>query len=285
MKIVMTLLVRDADDLISSNLDFHLAMGVDHFIVMDNLSADKTRGILHTYERRGLLTYIWQAEDTFSQASWVTKMARLAYDQGADWVINNDADEFWYPREFNLKHVLSEVPHRYQGVAVERKHFVPRQLAGNAFFADVLTIRYAALLNPMGKPWIGKVCHRAHPRIDVGYGNHTASIAGRALDTTHASLDLLHFPMRSYEKFERTVVNGGAASERNTDHPVGRWEGLYQIWKRGELRAYFDAQVPDEDAIEAGLRDGRYLADVRLKHMLETLELYRTPVAERGCDR
>jgi len=34
MKLVMTLLVRDADDLISSNLDFHLRSGVDHFIVV-----------------------------------------------------------------------------------------------------------------------------------------------------------------------------------------------------------------------------------------------------------
>jgi hypothetical protein len=47
MKIVMTLLVRDADDLIAPNLDFHLEMSVDHFIVMENLSTDKTRDILH----------------------------------------------------------------------------------------------------------------------------------------------------------------------------------------------------------------------------------------------
>jgi hypothetical protein len=272
MKIVMTLLVRDADDLIAANLDFHLEMSVDHFIVMDNLSTDKTRDILHEYEKRNLVTYISQADDTFSQARWVTGMARLAYDQGADWVINNDADEFWYPSEFDLKHVLSQVSHGYQAVAVERSHFVPRRLASGDFFADALTIRFVALLNPMGKPWIGKVCHRAHPSIEVGYGNHTVSIGGGAIPTTSdAPLEILHFPMRSYDKFEAIVVKGGEANERNPDRPVKRWHDLYQVWKRGELRAYFDAQVPDADAIEAGLRDGRYVVDERLKQMLKRL--------------
>ena len=39
MKLVMTLLVRDADDIIGSNVDFHRRVGVDHFIVMDNLNS------------------------------------------------------------------------------------------------------------------------------------------------------------------------------------------------------------------------------------------------------
>jgi hypothetical protein len=272
MKLVMTLLVRDADDLIASNLDFHLDMGVDHFIVMDNLSTDNTRDILREYEKRGLVTYICQAEDTFAQARWVTRMARLAYEEGAEWVINNDADEFWYPSEFDLKHVLSQVSDQYQAAAVERSHFVPRQYAQSELFADALTIRFVGLLDPTGKPWIGKVCHRAHPGIEVGYGNHSVSIGGRAIPTTsNALLDILHFPMRSYERFEAVVVKGGEANERNPDRPVKRWQNLYQVWKRGELRAYFEAQVPDADAIEAGLCDGRYVVDERLKYMLKRL--------------
>ena len=97
MKLVMTLLVRDADDVIGSNLQFHLHAGIDHFIVMDNLSTDGTREILRAHERQGLVTYIHQPDDTFAQARWVTAMARRAYDEGADWVINNDADEVLVP--------------------------------------------------------------------------------------------------------------------------------------------------------------------------------------------
>jgi Glycosyl transferase family 2 len=275
MKLVMTLLVRDADDLIRSNLDFHLHAGVDHFIVMDNLSTDGTREILREYEAEGAVTYLHQPDDTFAQARWVTAMARRAHAEGADWVINNDQDEFWYPTGGDLKDVLSRVPAEYDAVATERSHFVPRRLAADAFFAEAMTVRFRRLLDPNGNPWPGKVCHRAYADIEVGVGNHSASIAGRALSATDAPIEILHFPIRSYEKFERTVVNGGAASGRNPDRPAKRWQDLYELWKRGELRAYYDAQTADDQAIEEGLCDGRYVVDERLKQALTAQTLRR----------
>jgi hypothetical protein len=36
MKLVMTLLVRDEEDIVADALDFHLAQGVDQVIVTDN---------------------------------------------------------------------------------------------------------------------------------------------------------------------------------------------------------------------------------------------------------
>ena len=106
----MTLLVRDEADIVSANIEFHLARGVDFVIATDNLSVDGTTDILRAYEQRGVLHYIRQTDDDYAQHRWVTDMARLARAKfGADWVINNDADEFWYPEQGSLKDALDTV--------------------------------------------------------------------------------------------------------------------------------------------------------------------------------
>src|SRR3954453_12487381 len=104
MKLVMTLLVRDEEDIVADNLDFHLAQGVDEVIVTDNGSEDATLEILRPYEERGVAKDINEPSDDYSQGRWVPRMARMAATElGADWVINNDADEFWWPRNGTLK--------------------------------------------------------------------------------------------------------------------------------------------------------------------------------------
>ena len=50
---------------------------------------------------------IQEPGEDLRDGEWVTRMARLAATEfGADWVINSDADEFWWPRGGSLKHVL-----------------------------------------------------------------------------------------------------------------------------------------------------------------------------------
>ena len=70
MVLVMTLLVRNEADIISSNIDFHLDQGVDFIIATDNLSVDGTTDILRAYERRGVLHYIHQPDDDYAQHRW-----------------------------------------------------------------------------------------------------------------------------------------------------------------------------------------------------------------------
>jgi len=54
MTLVMTLKVRDEEDVIEDNLRFHRALGVDFFVVMENGSVDRTPEILARYQEAGL---------------------------------------------------------------------------------------------------------------------------------------------------------------------------------------------------------------------------------------
>ena len=104
MKLIMTLLVRDEADIIRQNIDYHLRSGVDHIVATDNGSVDGTVEILERYQADGVLTLIHEPEQDYAQGKWVTRMAQVARDQiGADWIINNDADEFWVAPSGNLK--------------------------------------------------------------------------------------------------------------------------------------------------------------------------------------
>ena len=107
MTLVMTLLARDEIDVVDSWLAFHLNAGADLVIATDNRSEDGTTEVLERYARSGHVRLIREPGEDLRQDEWVTRMARLAATEyGADWVINSDADEFWWPRGASLSDVL-----------------------------------------------------------------------------------------------------------------------------------------------------------------------------------
>ena len=94
-------------------------------------------------------------------------MARLAAtEHGADWVINGDADEFWWPRGGSLPEVLAAVPRRYGIAQSFVRHFVPVADDGRPF-QERMTLRLSptAPINDPASPWrpYRKVVHRASP--------------------------------------------------------------------------------------------------------------------------
>ncbi|HEX3262257.1 MAG TPA: glycosyltransferase family 2 protein [Solirubrobacterales bacterium] len=270
MKLVMTLLVRDEQDIIGEHLDFHLAQGVNQVIVTDNGSEDATLDILREYETRGEVSVIHEPSDDYSQGRWVTRMARMAAaDLGADWVINSDADEFWWPRSGTLETTFRALDDRVGLVVARRTNFVPQPEDDRPFW-ERMTARERESLNPVGKPLPPKLAHRAHPEIEVVQGNHRVRgpELGERLDD--GSIEILHFPMRSYAQFENKIVKGGAAYARNRELPekIGRtWRRLYEVWQRGELPAHYAESVVSDAGRQDLIEDTRlrdYLRDQRL---------------------
>ena len=227
MKLAMTIMVRNEADVIEDNLRFHRAQGVDFFIALDNGSTDGTREILESYERAGILSVVSMPGPLLKVLKkGTTQIGRMAHEMGADWVIHNDADEFWWPMTgSNLKEALAAIPDRFGIVLAPRTEFLPRP-DGAGSFAERLMIREARFRRPP------KTAHRTHPLIKLwtthpidvwvnrGSSPRSGLVGKPALraQPTHVEeneLDLvlapefpigvLHFPFRSFEQYRSKV--------------------------------------------------------------------------------
>lgn len=198
-KLVMTLLVKNEDDVIEENIKFHLASGVDFIIATNNNSTDKTRDILLKYQELGKLELIDETDDTFNQIVWVNRMIEIAKKKyKADWIMNVDADEFWYSRHGNLKLSLPE-NNNINAMMVSGMHINP-QPAG-----EIFKIR-ANMKGQVSAHF--KVIHSAKGYKMISAGNHNVSLklGYRKMIATN-DIFIFHFWTRSIEQYERKVVN------------------------------------------------------------------------------
>ena len=277
MRLVMTLLVRDEEDVIGANLDFHLSQGVDHFIVTDNLSSDDTAAVIKPYVEKGLATYLFESQDDYSQGEWVTRMSRsAAIACEADWVINSDADEFWMPTDesLTLKSALEAIPEITHAIVVPRFNCPPMGVESTGRFRGQLAFRERQSFNLLGDPLLPKVCHRAAPDIEVAQGNHSVARHGAELEAAPGPLHILHYPLRSYRQFENKIVKGGAAYSSNTNlHPgVGHvWRNLYKQWQaQGNLLQAYLRNVPSQQELEERVARGELIPDERVARTLNS---------------
>ena len=314
----MTLLVRDEEDIIESNLRFHRAQGVDFFIVMDHQSQDRTPEIVKSFCRQGLAELVAQPDPGYRQAEWVTWMARrAATEHGATWVINNDADEFWWPMEGTLRSTLASVADRYGAVYVPRLNFHPVEAppftsarartkaflqrissgispekkapkvildtaakpSGPKVFFETMTLCDLNSLNSLGQPLPGKMCHRAHPDVEVTMGNHSVNVPD-GLDVCAAPLmEILHFPVRSAAQFCHKIAVGGAALQHSPDVPGGEtWRTLHTGERGQNAVRYYRSTRVTRRGIKQMLASGRLREDTRLRDFMRAAGAEKAPV-------
>ena len=272
MRLIMTLLVRDEIDILRSHLEYHLAQGVDFFIVTDNRSVDGTLDLVQEYVDRGVAHLVEEQDDDYAQAKWVTRMARVAVDEyKADWVVHSDADEFWCASDprLTLRSALEQVPDDVAAIQVSRSNFLPvPEFDGDRRpFWSRMVIRERQSLNAVGVPLPPKVCHRGLANLSVTQGNHEVLLAGQPLSRASSLLRIMHFPLRTRSQFEAKIKSGGAAYERNSELPERTgitWRRLYERYKEGTLDDYYDGQLAREPAVTQGLQDGSLLFDFTL---------------------
>jgi hypothetical protein len=199
---------------------------------------------------------------------------RAATEFAADWVINSDADEFWWPRGGTLKDVFASVHARFGAIAGMWRHFVP-VVPEDGFFADRMTLRLTTpvvdrqhLFNPHFK-----TAHRAHPEVAVGGGNHDANGPGLLPLRSWYPIDVLHFPLRSLAQAEQKYVQHyewRSGSAENLKHIDPHMAAAYQAHVDDRMDEFYRSLAVDEIEAEARLSAGSLARDTRVRDALHS---------------
>lgn len=211
----MTFLVKDEVDIIESNIRYHSNIGIDSFVVMDNGSTDGTREILSELEKEFNLHIIDQPDQSFQQGKWVTEMAEYCKKAfKSDFVISNDADEFWEPQNGkNLKDCLNK---KDSIVTVKRFNMAlpDESLNSNYDFRDnnlcvkgPIMARGQSTESMLLQYVLPKVIVNPSGLRKIGTGMHRAKHIWQAF-TKRSTNDIIiyHYPIRNYAQFEKRIA-------------------------------------------------------------------------------
>jgi hypothetical protein len=232
--ITMLMVVRDEVDIIAQNISFHLHFGIENFVITDNGSKDGTREILADFERRlgRSMMIVDDAEPAHHQSARVNRMIQIAKRKFQPrWIISSDADEFWYPASGRYD---SEIDGRKNILNCYWHNFLPQPSRTWQGFTEIGEM-------PGYHGRMRKVFCLARGLLGLYQGNHDA----RAIPNIPADSDnirVYHYPVRSYQQFERKVVQGHRATLKAAyeSSAAWHWAEYYKAWENGQLPQVYE---------------------------------------------
>jgi hypothetical protein len=253
--IAMLMLVRDEIDIIEQNIEFHLRFGIENFVVTDNGSVDGTRDILADFQRRlgKSMVIIDDAEPAYHQSVRVNRMIQVGKKQFRPrWIISSDADEFWYPASGRYD---SEMDGRKNILNCYWHNFLPRPNTMWQQFTDIGDM-------PGYHGRMSKAFCLARGLFGMYVGNHESRSIPQIMSRSE-NIRVYHYPVRSYEQFERKVVQGHRAALKasHQESKAWHWREYYQYWETGQL-----LQVYQDLASQNRISQDRTMADLFTAH-------------------
>jgi hypothetical protein len=282
MRIWGVVIVRNAADLVSVNLRYHVAAGLERIVVVDNGSTDGTWDCLQALARR-LPLDISQDGGPFDQERLVNAAVQRAARGGADWVIPIDVDEFFVaPR--GLAAILAEIDAPVVEVEVVnfvqrrwRRRSTPRALLtmDRAIEVPISSVRAEPLLAAGRRglveiEWEPSIIVRPSPGLWIEKGNHSAIGADGPTRRT-AEITVLHAPLRSLGVIRRRLDHARRLDEAGVPEGSG-WHLRGLPRARRARRALWRANSTWRGALSAAgvrrplMRDTR-LVDAVAPHM------------------
>jgi glycosyltransferase involved in cell wall biosynthesis len=289
------LMTRNEQDLLRANILFHLRMGCERVIVVDNDSTDHTPRLL----RRLARTYPidWSIErGGIRQPEIVTAMAHEARTKGADWVLPLDTDEFWHPAipvskmmdDARAAGALSvsriefvqarDVIHNRMVDAVRADRRVEAPLHGNEPVAEFAAGERSMF--ELAPP--RKLMMRTTHDLSVERGAHEANgLAGPIVHAEHMAI--FHYAMRSRDAAYSRVEHAGRIDKVDT-RPAVSVQNKY--WQRmdslGTLEEAWRAHSHEDGALDVFGRRVELVRDARLAEVLAPYA--KSPLRQRLSD-
>ncbi len=258
--LVMTILVKNEADIIEANIRTHASLGVDAFVIMDNGSNDGTREILSKLQNEFEITII-DEKGYYQQKKFMTKLAFLAKRiYKPDWIINNDADEFWIPNSGNsLKEHLN-----FKGaiLRVDRFNIIPpiESIEKEDVFFDSIyevsnQINYRVAKREDISVLLGqasrKVIINPHGLIKINSGNHSAEHIAFWNKKSCSTIKNYHYPIRSYKQFEKRVVTRKKVLDNFPNVKMGdHYRELVKKYINGKLKEEYKKFIFKDKEIE-----------------------------------
>ena len=210
MQLVAVTRVLNEEDIIEAMVRHHAAL-VDHHILLDNGSEDRTLEILAALHGEGLPITVLQHDTViFSETQFNTHLYKRAVElHKADWVLCLDADEFVDTRRSgDLRRYLAAVPARHRSLGLELVNY------------DAATAASESEVNPARKfcrrrrkpTGVWKVFVRGGAdagRVTVDAGNHHIALDGLPAEPLQQhDIVLAHYPNRSPLHWAGKAVTG-----------------------------------------------------------------------------
>jgi hypothetical protein len=280
VKVVGLYLVRNEVDVIETNLRHHLSTLLDEAIVVDNGSTDGTFELVADLADE-LPVQLASEVGLPYQSDRLTRMARFAARQGADWILPIDADEFWVAGERPFRSVLQDAPADARALFVNVVNFVQQRdvLVARPGVLATMTMRpqrpvgtpeEASRLMQTGEvawlelPYTPKCVHRASSDVFIPAGNH---LNGTDNGVPTDALTCLHAPMRARSVLAYKIDQGRRLVEEQSSPEAG-WhvKRLWQMARAGTGAASeWEASSYQDGALTVNGTDHELVRDERLK--------------------
>ena len=237
-------MMKNEDDIATHSVRHMLDQGVDGIIVVDNRSDDRTRWALESLRTEDTRVHVGSdLEPAFHQGMKVSRLARLAWEAGADWVVPFDADELWFADDMTVADRLRLL--RGDRAWCDYRNAYPLARHGELDLDSDRPVQ----VDRHARAWM-RIAFRAQRSVFVGEGNHDLRTFG---PTPVKCLHMLHLSYRSLEQYSRKADQGVAAlqaagkGESIATHWRG-WAALSPAERDARWRSYLRGEEGEGDA-------------------------------------